>query len=154
MLARFCTAAIAEGILLSDLTEHWESVKFHFQVAMSEARRATLTQMSFQMGAAGLAGFVKTREFILHGDWYEASQEILRGKTRDDRSQLAIDTPQRAQRYAFALRQDEWPSTITETAQRCDIGPGRGYFERCISGTPPAEEDEAMRKYRAKRDED
>ncbi len=59
---------------------------------LTPARKAVLTEMAFQMGAAGLAGFVKARTHIVAGRWAEAAKEM-----RDSRW-ARIDTPTRALR--------------------------------------------------------
>ena len=65
-----------------DDDEVWET--------MPEQRQDVLTEMAFQLGAGGISRFKKTRQYIIQGQWIEASNEMLD-------SLWAQQTPHRAQ---------------------------------------------------------
>lgn len=71
--------------------------------ALSDQRRAVLTDMAFQMGAHGLAMFQKMLTAIHAGNWQEAA-----GQMKD--SQYHGQTPFRCETNAQTLLTGEWPS--------------------------------------------
>ena len=66
--------------------------------AMAEPRQRALVEMVFQLGTAGVAGFVRMVGAIFRDDWDEAADEAL------DSKWARKDTPYRARRVAEVLR--------------------------------------------------
>ena len=71
--------------------------KFPWFGRLTEARRAALVSMAFQMGLAGLYGFKNTLKFIEAGDYENAARNMLQSK-------WAQQTPARAERTAYMMR--------------------------------------------------
>ncbi len=61
--------------------------------ALNEVRRGVLIEMIFQMGAKGVAKFVKFLDAAAEGDWQRAHDEMLN-------SRWANQTPERAEKLA------------------------------------------------------
>lgn len=61
--------------------------------ALNEVRRGVLIEMIFQMGAKGVAKFVKFLDAAAEGDWQKAHDEMLDSK-------WAEQTPERAEKLA------------------------------------------------------
>ena len=98
-----------EGTPISDERRE-ELFKTDMDRALSEARRVVpnyealppkaksiVTEMAFQMGGKGLAGFKKFGEALSRGDYETASEEMLR-------SYWAKQTPKRARRLASEMK--------------------------------------------------
>ena len=68
---------------------------------LDEARQGVLLNMSFQLGVAGLLGFVNTLALVKAGRWEEAARGMLASK-------WAQQTPNRAGRLAQQMRTGEW----------------------------------------------
>jgi GH24 family phage-related lysozyme (muramidase) len=71
--------------------------------ALNEQRRSVLTDMAFQMGGDGLAGFTHMLAAIKVGHWDLAQTHMLN-------SAYAKQTPSRAQKNGNTLLTGEWPS--------------------------------------------
>lgn len=69
---------------------------------MTPARQAVLVQMTFQLGAPGLAKFVNTLAAMERGD-YEAAARGM------ERSLWARQTPARVKRLAAMMRSGQYP---------------------------------------------
>lgn len=63
----------------------------------NDPRRDILVSMAYQMGTAGLAGFVNTLKMIASGDFYAAANGMLNSK-------WAKQTPSRAKRHSEVMR--------------------------------------------------
>lgn len=70
---------------------------------MAVARRAALTNMRFNLGAAGFRNFVGMIEAVRAGKWSQASAEALDSKWAREDVQ-----PPRSQRIARMLASGEW----------------------------------------------
>lgn len=68
---------------------------------LTDVRREVLMQMAFQLGRNRLLGFILTRQEIWDRDWEGAADEMLNSKWRK------IDTPERAERMANAMRHND-----------------------------------------------
>lgn len=68
---------------------------------LDPVRQAALISMCFQLGAAGLAKFVKTIRFINLGKFEEAAAEMRN-------SLWYTQTPNRAEELAFMVESGEW----------------------------------------------
>lgn len=66
--------------------------------SLSDARKAVLVNLAFNVGQARLSGFVKLRKAVERGDYEAASREMLD-------SQWARQVGQRAVRLAAQMRQ-------------------------------------------------
>lgn len=75
-----------------------------FYVA-SEPRRAVLIDMAFHLGREGLAGFRRLLAAVRAEDWDTAARELLD-------SDMAKQTPDRAQMNAEILRSGHWPDEV------------------------------------------
>lgn len=71
--------------------------KFPWFKRLTEARRAALVSMAFQMGLQGLYGFKNTLRYIEAGDYENAARNMLQSK-------WARQTPARAERTAYMMR--------------------------------------------------
>lgn len=69
---------------------------------MTPARQAVLVQMTFQLGAPGLAKFVNTLAAMERGDYEAASRGMLA-------SLWSRQTPARVKRLAAMMRSGEYP---------------------------------------------
>lgn len=69
--------------------------------SLNPARRAVLQGMAFQMGTAGLFGFVTTLKLIEAGQYADAAAQMLRSK-------WATQTPARAKRTAEQMKTGRW----------------------------------------------
>lgn len=97
------TRAQALVIMRSQIDNIREALnaKFPWFVGLSEARQAVLISMAFQMGLAGLYGFVNTLKFIGAGQYDRAAQNMLASK-------WARQTHARARRAAVMMRTGEF----------------------------------------------
>jgi lysozyme len=68
---------------------------------LSEARRAVLVNMAFQMGTKGLLAFHRTLGSVEDGQYGDAAVEMLN-------STWAKQTPARAMRLATQMETDKW----------------------------------------------
>lgn len=68
---------------------------------LDDARRAVLLNMSFQLGTAGLLGFVNTLKLIEDGKYDDAADALMQSK-------WASQTPARAARMAEQMRTGRW----------------------------------------------
>ena len=68
---------------------------------LSEARRAVLVNMAFQMGTKGLLAFHRTLGSVEDGQYGDAAVEMLN-------STWAKQTPARAMRLATQMETDQW----------------------------------------------
>ncbi len=68
---------------------------------LDDARRGVLLNMAFQMGTAGLLGFVTTLGLVKAGKYKEASEQMLKSK-------WAGQTPERAKRLSEQMREGVW----------------------------------------------
>lgn len=83
--------------------------RFTFQVSaalpwfssLSDARKAVLVGMAFQMGLAGLMGFKNTLANVKAGNYDKAADGMLQSK-------WAKQTPERAKRLAEQMRTGNW----------------------------------------------
>ena len=66
----------------------------------STYRKAILISMAFQLGCNGLAGFKKTLNYMAKGEWANAATEMLD-------SLWARQTPNRAKRHSYVIRNDK-----------------------------------------------
>ena len=64
---------------------------------LTPLRKMVLTEMAYQLGATGLADFIKTREFVNAQQFNRAAAEMLD-------SRWAEQTPERARRLAEDMR--------------------------------------------------
>lgn len=71
--------------------------KFIFYDKLNDARKGVLIEMIFQMGARGVMGFKKFRDYSMRQLWDKAADEMLDSK-------WATQTPGRAQRLAEIYR--------------------------------------------------
>lgn len=71
--------------------------------ALDDVRSRTFAEMDYQLGGGGILGFKDMLACAAKGDWTGAGQNVL---TNADGSptELAIETPARAERYAYCLR--------------------------------------------------
>ena len=69
--------------------------------SLSDARKAVLLNMSFQLGVNGLLAFKNTLAMIKIGDFEGASKGMLNSK-------WATQTPERAARLSEQMRLDSW----------------------------------------------
>jgi lysozyme len=70
---------------------------------LSDARKAVLLNMSFQLGVQGLMGFKNTLAKVEAGDYAGAADNMLQSK-------WATQTPNRAKRMAEQMRTGTWQS--------------------------------------------
>jgi lysozyme len=75
--------------------------RYSWYLEMTPARQAVLIQMTFQLGAPGLARFVNTLAAMKRGDYEAASRGMLA-------SLWAKQTPARVKRLAAQMRSGEW----------------------------------------------
>lgn len=68
---------------------------------LDEARQGVLLNMAFQMGVAGLLGFVNTLDMVKRGDYAAAATGMLNSK-------WATQTPERARRLSTQMRTGQW----------------------------------------------
>ncbi len=68
---------------------------------LTDARKAVLASMGFQMGIEGLAGFKKTLKLLQQGDYAGAAVEMLRSRWNEQ-------TSKRAKRHSGMMRDDVW----------------------------------------------
>lgn len=87
-------------LLKNDITEADAAARAVFPAfdSLSEARKAVLVNMAFNLGQARLAGFVNTLGAIADGRWEDAAKGMLASK-------WAFQVGQRAQRLAKAMRE-------------------------------------------------
>ena len=64
-------------------------------------RACVLISMAYQMGVEGLAGFRNTLMCITNHDWFQAETQMLKSK-------WANQTPKRARRHAWQMRNGLW----------------------------------------------
>ena len=74
---------------------------------LDDVRRAALTSMAYQMGAAGLAAFKNTLAAVRAGNWQAARDGVMA-------SDFAKETPGRAGRDATMLLTGEWPAGLAK----------------------------------------
>ena len=76
---RGITTEEAEILLKNDISEItqrlYEEISFFYY--LSDARKAVLVDMAFNMGVVGLLGFRKTLGYLEDGDWENAAKEML-----------------------------------------------------------------------------
>ena len=77
--------------------------------ALSDPRKAVLTDMAFQMGSHGVAKFRYMLEAIRNSHWIEAKIHLLD-------SEYAKQTPNRAVKNAAVLESGEWPEDSPQGA--------------------------------------
>lgn len=70
---------------------------------LNEVRRAALTDMAYEMGVHGLAGFANTIAHVVRGQWQAAHDGVLL-------SAYAREVPERSHRTAFMLLTGQWPA--------------------------------------------
>lgn len=75
--------------------------RFPWFKRLTEARKAALISMAFQMGLAGLYGFKNTLKYIEAGNYEQAARNMLQSK-------WARQTPARAERTAYMVRYGEF----------------------------------------------
>jgi lysozyme len=90
---------VAALMLEEDMDEAEATAKALFPSfeGLSDARKAVLVNMAFQLGQTRLAGFRKVREAVAAGAWHQAAVEMLD-------SLWARQTPKRAGRLAQQMR--------------------------------------------------
>jgi lysozyme len=72
---------------------------------LNEQRRAVLTDLAFQMGGEGLAGFTHMLAAVKAADWAGAKAHMLK-------SEYAKQTPSRAETNAQMILTGEWPDEL------------------------------------------
>lgn len=75
-----------------------------FYAKLDEVRQAVLISMCFNLGFAGLKGFVNTLAMIAAGNYQQASAGMLESK-------WATQVGQRAVRLAAMMRTGQWPTS-------------------------------------------
>jgi lysozyme len=90
-------------LLLNDIKKHTDQVitRFPWVLQLSPARLGVLINMHFQLGDAGLAGFVNTLQLIKDRKYSLAATAMLQSK-------WAQQTPNRAKRLSDQMRLDKW----------------------------------------------
>lgn len=90
-------------MLDNDVQERYDalSVALPWFLNLDPARQGALLNMAFQLGLAGLLGFVTTLDHVAHGRYEEAAEQMLRSK-------WARQTPERAARVSKQMRTGEW----------------------------------------------
>lgn len=101
------TAIEALYLLNNDIDKAIASLvsRYSWYLDMTPARQAVLIQMTFQLGAPGLAKFVNTLAAMKRGDYEAASRGMLA-------SLWARQTPARAKRLAAMMRSGEYPAIV------------------------------------------
>ena len=86
-------------LLKNDIAEADKAARTVFPAfdSLTEARKAVLVNMAFNLGQARLAGFVNTLKAIAEGRYDDAADGMLASK-------WAVQVGQRAQRLAKAMR--------------------------------------------------
>ena len=94
---------VAEEMLKDDISdaELIMRVRFPWVANLSEPRRAAFTNLVFNLGGQGLAGFKKFLAAAQAGEWDTASRELLDSK-------YAKQVGERAVRVAQQLASDQW----------------------------------------------
>jgi len=95
--------AAAVLILEADLEDAMQQVhdRLAWVIELSEARRAVLVGMAFNLGMAGLLGFRKFLSAVQARDWEMAAREMLD-------SRWATQVGDRARRLAAQMRDGVW----------------------------------------------
>lgn len=90
-------------LLLNDIKKHTDELlrRFPWALQLSVPRLGVLINMHFQLGDAGLAGFVNTLELIRTGQYSAAAKAMLQ-------SRWAQQTPARAKRLSEQMRLNIW----------------------------------------------
>lgn len=94
----------ARAILASDISRTWMQIQASLPwlaTVESNARKAALINMAFNLGLKGLLGFKKALEHMKHGRWEAAGYEMRE-------SRWAIQVGQRARELAFQMETGEF----------------------------------------------
>lgn len=93
-------------MLFNDINERINALNqaLPWMELLSDARKAVLINMSFQMGVEGLLAFKNTLALVKAKDYVGASKGMLNSK-------WATQTPERAKRLSTQMRTDTWQYT-------------------------------------------
>lgn len=83
----------AENLLINEVKrlEHELSHKFNWWSKLSEERQSVIINMAYNLGLDGLLKFKETLDFIQHGEYAQAADEMLRSKWAVQVKRRAID---------------------------------------------------------------
>jgi lysozyme len=97
-------AHIIEALLEHDITEKTAQLyeRFPWVIELDDARRATLVNMTFQLGIDGLAKFVRAMAFMRNGEYTAASLEFANSLVAREQ------TPARWKRHCEQLKTGIW----------------------------------------------
>ena len=100
--------SIIDALLDHDIEEHTaELLKYEQWIAsLDEVRQAVLYDMAFNLGVAGLRGFVRTLNAVKAGNYTDAATFMLQSK-------WAMQVKSRATRLAEMMNTGQWPKEIT-----------------------------------------
>lgn len=107
---RGITEEEAKVLLLNDIAIVDQELKdnFNWYNGLSEARKAAMIDLAFNMGLPTLKQFRKTLSFLELGLYDEAGDELLVGSGPDGKSRYYADVGKRAETISGMIKTGEW----------------------------------------------